>query len=41
MSDLLSHGPTKAFLVADWYKATERNGSSINADVTDDTIEHD
>ena len=41
MSDLLSHGPTKAFLVDDLCKATERNGSSINADVTDDTIEHD
>jgi hypothetical protein len=38
MSDLLSHGPTKAFLVADLCKATERNGNSINADVTDDTI---
>jgi hypothetical protein len=31
----------KVFLVPDSCKATERNGSSIRADVTDDIIEND
>jgi len=40
---LFSHGPNKAFLVHVSYscRATERNGNSISADVTDDTIEND
>ena len=33
---LFSHGP-KVFLVLDSYRVTERDGSSINADITDDT----
>ena len=37
---LLGHGPNKAFLVLDSFRATDRNGNSINADVTDDTIEN-
>jgi len=36
---LLGHGPNKAFLVPDSCSATERNGNSISADVTDDPIE--
>jgi len=32
---LFSHGPNKAFLVPDSCGATERNGDSISADVTD------
>ena len=35
------NGPNKAFLVHDAYKATERNGNSISADVTDDANEND
>ena len=37
---LLGHGPNKAFLVPESCRATERNGSSISADVTADTIEN-
>jgi hypothetical protein len=37
---LFSHGPNKAFLVPDLSRATERNGNSISADVTDDTIKN-
>jgi len=37
---LFSHGPNKEFLVPDSYRATERNGNNISADVTDDTIEN-
>ena len=40
-SVLLGHGLNKAFLVPDSCRATERNGNSISADVTDDTIEND
>jgi hypothetical protein len=32
---LFSHGPNKAFLVPDSCRATELNGNSISADVTD------
>jgi hypothetical protein len=41
-SDIGGHayGPNKAFLVPDSCRATERNGNSISADVTDDTIEN-
>jgi len=35
---LFSHGQNKAFLVPDSCRATERNGSSIRADITDYTI---
>jgi hypothetical protein len=38
---LFSNGPNKAFLVPDSCRATERNGNSIRANVTDDTIEND
>jgi hypothetical protein len=38
---LLGHGPNKAFLVPESCRGTERNGISISADVTDDTIEND
>jgi hypothetical protein len=38
---LFSHGPNKAFLVPDSCRATERNGNSIRADVTDDANEND
>jgi len=34
-SVLLAHGPNKAF------GATDRNGNSISAAVTDDTLEND
>ena len=39
---LLGHapGPNKEFLVPDLYRATVKNGNSISADVTDDTIEN-
>ena len=37
---LLGHGPNKAFLVPGSCGATERNGNSISADSTDDTIEN-
>ena len=37
---LLGHGPNKAFLVLDSCRTTERNGNSISADITDDTIEN-
>ena len=37
---LLGHGTNQAFLVPDSSRATERNGNSISADVTDDTIEN-
>ena len=40
-SVLYGHGPNEAFLVTDSCRATERNGYSISADVTDDTIEND
>jgi hypothetical protein len=35
-----SHEPDKAFLVPDSSRATERNGTSIRADVTDDAVEN-
>ena len=35
------HEPNKAFLVTDSWRVTERNGNSINADITDDAIEND
>jgi hypothetical protein len=38
---LFSNGPNKASLVPDSRRATERNGNSIRANVTDDTIEND
>ena len=38
---LLGHGPNKAFLVPDSCGETDRNGNSIIAAVTDDTIEND
>jgi len=38
---LFSNGPNKAFLVPDSCRATERNGNSIRAEVTYDTIESD
>ena len=38
---LLGHGPNKTFLVPDSCRETERNGNSISADITDDTIEND
>jgi len=38
---LLGHGPNKSFLVPDSCRETERNGNSISADITDDTIEND
>jgi len=38
---LFSHGPNKAFLVPDSCRARERNGNSLSADNTDDTIESD
>ena len=31
----------RSFLVPDLYRATERNGNRISADVTEDTIEND
>jgi hypothetical protein len=37
---LYGHEPNKAFLVPDSCRETERNGNSINSDVTDDTIEN-
>ena len=40
-SVLYGHGPNEAFLVTDSCRATERNGYSISADITDDTIEND
>jgi hypothetical protein len=41
-SVLLDHGTNsnKALLVPDSHRKTERNGNSINADVTDITIEN-
>ena len=39
-SVLLGHGPNKIFLVPNSCRATERNGDSVSADVTDDTIEN-
>ena len=38
---LCSHEPNKAFLIPDTCRTTERNGNSINPDVTDDAIEND
>jgi len=38
---LFSHEPNKAFVVPDSCRATERNSTSISADVTDDTNEND
>ena len=38
---LFSNGPDKAFLVPDPCRATERNGNSTSANVTDDIIEND
>ena len=35
------NGPNNVFMVHDSRRTTERNGSSINADVTDDTNEND
>ena len=40
-SVLFSHWHTKAFLVPDSCTETERNGNSVSADVTYDTIEND
>ena len=40
-SVLLGHGPNKAFMVPDSCGATDRNGNSISAAVTDDTLEND
>jgi len=40
-SVLLCDGSNKAFLVPNSCRVTERNGNSISADVTDDTIEND
>ena len=40
-SILFSHGSNKAFMVPDSHRATDRNGNSINADVTDDVNESD
>ena len=37
---LFSHGPNKAFLVPDSYRATEWNGNRISADVTDGAIKN-
>ena len=37
---LLGHGPNKIFLVPNSCRETERNGDSISAAVTDDTIEN-
>jgi hypothetical protein len=36
-----SHGPNKACLIPDSCGATERNGNSISANVTDDANEND
>jgi len=38
---LVGHGPNKVFLVPDSYRATERNGNSLSADITDDAIDND
>jgi hypothetical protein len=38
---LISHGSKKAFLVPDSCRATERNGNSTSADITEDTFEND
>jgi hypothetical protein len=38
---LFSNGPDKAFLVPDPCRATERNGNSTSANVTNDIIEND
>ena len=38
ISVLLAHGPNKAFMVPDSCGATDRNGNSISAEVTDDAI---
>ena len=38
---LFSNGPDKAFLVPDSCRATERNGNSTSANVTNDIIEND
>ena len=38
---LFNHGHNKTFLVPGSCRATERNGSGIHADVTDDTNEND
>jgi hypothetical protein len=38
---LFSNGPNKAFLVPDSCRATERNGNSTSANVTNDIIEND
>ena len=37
---LLGHGPNIALLVPDSCIVTERNGTSISADITDETIEN-
>jgi hypothetical protein len=39
-SMLFSNGPNKAFLVPDSCRATERNGNSIRADLTENTTEN-
>jgi len=38
---LFNHGPNEAFLVPDSCRATIKNGNSMSADVTEDTIEND
>ena len=40
-SVLFNRVPNKAFLVPDSYWATEKDGSSISEDVTENTIESD
>jgi len=37
---LLGHGPNEAFMVPYSCRATERNGNSVSADVTDKAIEN-
>ena len=37
---LFSNGPNKAFMVPDSCRATERNGNSTSANVTDDIIKN-
>jgi hypothetical protein len=37
---LFSHGPNKTLLVPDSCRVMARNGNSINADITEDTIEN-
>jgi len=37
---IFSYRPNQAFMIPDSCRVTERNGYSISADVTDDTIEN-